>query len=353
VRSRGWLLAVMGNAVLIHAAVTMARPMVSYRAVEIGAGPVVVGLLGAAFALLPLALSLWLGRVMDMRGSKPFVCYGGLVIAAASALTIPRSNAGLLLLTTAILGVGHLLALVASQVLIAVRSPGEEAERNFARYTLAVSIGQLLGPLAGGLVAGSQGGLPRSTGAAFLLAAVFGLVGALVVAAWAIPDRDWLRPRRPPQGRGSALGLLRTPGMKPAIFASSTLLASVDVMIVFLPVLGQELGLSPVTVGALLSARAAASMLSRLLMGPLLRLVGSSRRLLLISLYASAVGFVWLAFASRAAALAALLVAVGLTLGVGRVAMIGRRVAMIGRRVAAFMAVERGPAGWARRGPPD
>jgi hypothetical protein len=89
------------------------------------------------------------------------------------------------------------------------------------------------------------------------------------------------------------------------------------------------------------------------LMGPLLRLVGSSRRLLLISLYASAVGFVWLAFASRAAALAVLLVAVGLTLGVGRVAMIGRRVAMIGRRVAAFMAVERGPAGWARRGPPD
>jgi predicted MFS family arabinose efflux permease len=193
----------------------------------------------------------------------------------------------------------------------------DHAERDFARYTLAVSVGQLLGPLLGGLSAGSEGGLPRSTTAAFLLATAFGLLAAAVVLAWAVPGRDWLRPGRQGAGPGSALGLLRTPGMKPAIFASSTLLASVDVMVVFLPVLGEDLGLSPVTVGALLSARAAASMLSRLLMGPLVRLFGS-RRLLLTSLYASAAGFVWLAFAGQVAALAMLLVAVGLTLGVGQ-----------------------------------
>jgi MFS family permease len=315
---RGWLVALMANAVLAHTAVTMARPMISYRAVELGAGAVGVGVLGAVFALLPLVLALRLGGSVDRRGSKPFVFHGSLLTAVAAALLAVAESTGLLVVATALLGVGQLFVLVASQALIGGRSHGLDAERNFARYTLAVSVGQFLGPLTGGLAAGSQGGLPRSTGAAFLLSAAFAVGSALLVAGWAAPGREWLRPPRREKARAGVLSLLRTPGMTPVILASSTLLASVDVMVVFLPVLGEEQGLSPVTVGALLSARAAATVCSRLLVGPLLRLL-EPRRLLLASLYSSAVGFVWLTFAtSQVAVMAVLLVVLGLTLGVGQ-----------------------------------
>ena len=50
-----------------QAAVYIARPMTSYRLLGLGAGARAVGLVAAAFALLPLFVAIPLGRFADRK----------------------------------------------------------------------------------------------------------------------------------------------------------------------------------------------------------------------------------------------------------------------------------------------
>lgn len=70
--------------------------------------------------------------------------------------------------------------------------------------------------------------------------------------------------------RISAREVLAVPSMKQAIFVASASTAVVDVVLIFLPVLAKEIGLSIAEVGLLLAIRAAASMAVRLVLGSFL-----------------------------------------------------------------------------------
>ena len=75
----------------------------------------------------------------------------------------------------------------------------------------------------------------------------------------------------------SVWSILRMPGMGPAMLASLTVLSVIDVMVVYLPALGQERGLSVAVVGALLSVRGGASMVSRLAVARVVKQFGDPR----------------------------------------------------------------------------
>jgi MFS family permease len=79
----------------------------------------------------------------------------------------------------------------------------------------------------------------------------------------------------------AALGLWRIPGMAQALLASLTVLASIDILVAYLPAYGEMHDLPVRTVGMLLATQAATSLTARVLMLPLLRLLG--RRWLLAS----------------------------------------------------------------------
>lgn len=60
------------------------------------------------------------------------------------------------------------------------------------------------------------------------------------------------------------LGILRVPSVPSHMVASLALLAMVDLLIAFLPVVGEQQGVSPVWVGVFLAVRAGATILSRI-----------------------------------------------------------------------------------------
>jgi predicted MFS family arabinose efflux permease len=93
---------------------------------------------------------------------------------------------------------------------------------------------------------------------------------------------------------GGARRLLRAPGLFRALLASSVVLAAVDISLAYFPALGQERGYSATIISALLVVRAAASMVSRLLLGRLAARIGR-RRLLFSCVVGSAATFVALA----------------------------------------------------------
>jgi MFS family permease len=60
-----WLVRVLAGVVLTQAALYLARPVTSYRALALGADARAVGLITAAFALVPLVVAVPLGRASD------------------------------------------------------------------------------------------------------------------------------------------------------------------------------------------------------------------------------------------------------------------------------------------------
>jgi MFS family permease len=314
----GWLARVLAGVVLTQAALYLARPVTSYRALALGADARAVGLITAAFALVPLVVAVPLGRASD-RWRPGWLLTGGIALGAlACALLGLADSLPGLALASAVLGLGHLALTLAGQSLIARQSGDDRHDRDFGLYAAAASAGQLIGPALAGIVLGAAGrSLEDATTTGFLVAA--GLM-ALAVPTSLGTDRLWRagRPRDRSEGRPLRAGeLIGARGVPAGMFASLAILATVDVLTAYLPVLGTQRGIPPAVVGGLLSLRAAASILSRVLIPLMVRRLGRVR-LLAASAAGSALLTAALPLAGGPAALAVLLAAAGFLLGIGQ-----------------------------------
>lgn len=314
----GWLARVLAGVVLTQAALYLARPVTSYRALALGADARAVGLITAAFALVPLVVAVPLGRASD-RWRPGWLLTGGIALGAlACALLGLAGSLPGLALASAVLGLGHLALTLAGQSLIARQSGDDRHDRDFGLYAAAASAGQLIGPALAGIVLGAAGrSLEDATTAGFLVAA--GLM-ALAVPTSLGTDRLGRagRSRGRSEGRPLRAGeLIGARGVPAGMFASLAILATVDVLTAYLPVLGTQRGIPPAVVGGLLSLRAAASILSRVLIPWMVGRLGRVR-LLAASAAGSALLTAALPLAGGTAALAVLLAAAGFLLGIGQ-----------------------------------
>jgi len=160
---------------------------------------------------------------------------------------------------------------VPAQSLIARRSPLAQHDRDYGLFAAAVAVSQLVGPAVAGLVLSATGGdVLRATGLAFLGCAVTAAVA--VPACWRLDGpaaTTGSSTGETPGARPSALALFRIPGVPGSVLASLTLIAAVDILIAYLPLVGEQRGISPAAVGALLALRAGTSIASRLLLAQL------------------------------------------------------------------------------------
>src|SRR6266542_699198 len=147
-RRIAFALLAMGTA---QTAVYLVRPATSYRLLGLGAGATAVGLVAAAFALLPLFLAIPLGRRADRHGG-PLLAAGCAVQLAGCLLLAAARSPVTLGAASAVLGLGHLALALGSQAVVARESDDVRHDEHFALLTAGVSFGQLLGPLLGGFV---------------------------------------------------------------------------------------------------------------------------------------------------------------------------------------------------------
>jgi MFS family permease len=296
-------------------AVYLVRPTTSYRLLGLGYGATAVGIVAAAFALVPLFLAIPLGRRADRRHGAQLLLFGcALEVVGCGLLALARS-AATLGAASAVVGVGHLALALGAQAVVARESGDERHDEHFALLTAGVSGGQLVGPLLGGLLLGhrSGGALLSATTRAMLVAAA---VAALATACAIVAERD----RGPSESEAreepgeTVASILGTRGVAPAIFASVAVLSATDIFTAYLPVLGNARTIGPATVGALLALRAGASLAARIGIAQLVRRLGRAR-LMSAAAAAAAGGFTMFTFTSNAATLAVLAVVVGIGLG--------------------------------------
>lgn len=338
VRVEGWvvrtLLVLLANITALFAV----RPMVSYRALELGATPTQIGLIAGGYGVLAVTLAVSVGRLADRIGEAPLMIMGPLGTASVAISLIWIDNLVLLGLTQAVLGITHLSAQVGIQTLLGNAGDPGGRDARYGGLAVVASLAQMLGPVAAGAItAGSTTVSPWVFGFAGATATVASMLAVtLLVRPPAVHERRHrqppatpspdapptphrrLRRQRTPRPQGHRLiDILRIRSMPQALWVSLAVVTSNDLLIVYLPVYGQANNIPVTVITALLAVRAGTGTLSRLVMLPMIRRLGR-KRLLRIAMVAPCLALVVLPLTTDTGVLIALMAVAGFFLGLGQ-----------------------------------
>ncbi len=313
----GWANKLLISSAITQGAIYVIRPMMTYRALELDATASTIGFIAAIYALFPVLLALTFGRMVGRVGEGRFVIFGTFFIGVSAAILLFAESLTILAIGAALSGLAHLACMVGGQTMVALKSPTDKYEEHFGRYTFSASLGQMLGPILATLVAGSTGVIPKSTSAAFALALALSALAMVPAISWR-NDAPTVVARKEETGTlRAASNLLQKPGMFAAVFMSLAISSTADILVVFLPLYGNENQFSAFSIGVIISIRAATSMASRYFLGRLSARY-STKQLLVTSNAISVVACAAMAFAPNPWVLGAIVFVAGFSLGVGQ-----------------------------------
>ncbi len=313
----GWTNKLLFSSAITQGAIYVIRPMMTYRALELNATASTIGFIAAIYALFPVLLALTFGRLVGRVGEGRFLILGTFFIGVSAAILLFADSLTILAIGAALSGLAHLACMVGGQTMVALKSPTDKYEEHFGRYTFSASLGQMLGPILATLVAGSTGVIPKSTSAAFALALALSALAMVPVISWR-KDSPTVVARNEETGTlRAASNLMQKPGMFAAVFMSLAISSTADILVVFLPLYGNENQFSAFSIGVIISIRAATSMASRFFLGRLSARY-STKQLLVTSNAISVVACAAMAFAPNPWVLGAIVFVAGFSLGVGQ-----------------------------------
>jgi predicted MFS family arabinose efflux permease len=210
------------------------------------------------FAALPMALGVAGGRLVDRIGLRIPLLIS--VAAVAASVSLPAALPGLasLYVAAASLGTSFMLFQVAVQHAVGEGSSVSERKVNFGWLALGFSISNFVGPAFSGLAIDYLG-----------YRATFALLTGSALAALFVVFRNRQRFSHKTKGARkeksrSALDLLKEPELRRVFIVTGLLGSAWDLFVFAMPIYGTAIGLSPSTIGLILSAFAAATFTVRL-----------------------------------------------------------------------------------------
>ena len=279
------------HSVLVYVAVVIARVTASYAMLDLGLSFFWVGVISSAFSVIPMFIAVPLGRIND-RGHESLTIRAGSACLVISGLLYWLTPPGpaTLFIATAVLGVGQITCMGGHQM-VSIRSGKTVRGRDavFGYHMVAIATGQGLGPLLMSWIAGDARIPPVN-----LLFAINAGICALALAASFLIKPGQKRDEKTAPAPVSLMQLLKTPGLVAYVAASVVTITALDLIVVYLPLLGAERDMDVATVGFIMALRAGSSMTARLVYVPLVDLMG--RRLLTyLSILSPAAAFILVA----------------------------------------------------------
>ena len=280
----GWLWLMVAVGILTQTTANLVRPVTSYKLISLGWGETEIGIATAAYALLPLFLALPFGRLQArLKSPRNFVALGVFILAIGAAYLALTEHVVQLMIASAVLGVGHLMFTIGGQSMVARRSRATHMDANFGWFTASFSVGQMLGPLLSGIILGdtsltqTQAGgddLTFSVNLALWIGAITSIIAVPVLYTMRASQQPPITQTQDivvvePGTKPSAFNILKMPGVASHMLAALALLAILDILVAFMPLVGESVGVSPMVIGALLAVRGATSVISRVFIQPL------------------------------------------------------------------------------------
>ncbi|PBB05704.1 MFS transporter [Salimicrobium humidisoli] len=233
------------------------RPLVSILGNELGATSFQIGLIISLFPLLPLFLSVPIGRFINFHGSKgPLLLSAALTMAALSLPFFWTSLTGLIV-SQVIAGAFHTAFIISAQSYVGQSRDGTKRDHHVMKFSIGAATGTFLGPAIGGSVADGFG-----TPTAFLLLSIIGMIA--VAMTFRLTKEPENEPGEEDAKRNASMGeLVGIVNFRRAIYISTMVLTGKDAFTSFFPLLGVEIGLSGTEIGLIVSANALAGLLIR------------------------------------------------------------------------------------------
>ena len=259
------------HSLLFQIVTGLTRITTSYRAIELDVPYVWYGAISSGYALLPIFLASPLGRYIDRGNDSVAIWAGGAFqLAANIGFWLWPNNAFVLTFYSVIAGIGHLFTMAGHQAL-SLRCAGPASREGvFGWYMVVLSVGQMIAPALIGWMAGSARLPPTQMLFAMALASSI-LCIILSLAMRPAPEAGRMKKDTVPVPLGE---ILRVRGLVAVILASVMTVSSLDLAVIYLPLIGVERHIDAGIIGSILVVRAMASIFSRVLYGPLLRAFG-------------------------------------------------------------------------------
>lgn len=282
----------IGLTTVTNIASTGTRFTVTLAALKLGASPFVVGILAAAFALLPMLISVPAGRLADRIGERWPMLVSAILAIMAILLSFLWHGLPALFVTCLVLGGAGNVIYMSTQPLVGRYGKPEDRPSNFGLFAMGYSTSSFAGPVIAGFVIDYV-----SIDATFLLLAALPLALLTVLALDRLPlARQRVRdaPEAARSGkraqRRSALELLREPRLR-RLYAIGVLFATAwDMFIVLAPIYGASVGLSASRIGIVIGAFSVATFAIRILI-PVLSRHFTPWQMLLLSLVMIALAY--------------------------------------------------------------
>jgi MFS family permease len=302
----------LAHAALVQALILVVRITTSYRAIELGLPVVWLGIIATGFAMLPVFVALPVGRWID-RGNDAKACRIGaaLIALACTGFSLAPSSAMHLLAFSVVLGFGHTFCMAGHQMLAVRSASARGRESALGYYMIAAAVGQGVGPFVVGWLGGEAAVPP--TGLLFAIA--LALAAAGIAVALAIPPPAQKAQRH---GAGDVIPvgtLMRLRGLPAVILASVVTITALDLLVIYLPLLGAERDIDSSHIGMMLTARSVAALASRMFYARMIFGFGRAP-LTLVSMLGSGAAYMAIALPLPLPAMYGVLIVLGFAMGI-------------------------------------
>ena len=285
-----------------------ARVVLTLYALELGAAPSVVGVLGGLLFLFPLLLSWPIGAAADRIGARGLLMFGSICGAVSLALPFFFRTLPVFYVAAALNGLGLAFFHVTLQNVIGVMSTPEHRARNFSNFSLTGSLTNFVGPLIAGFSIDTMG-----HAAACLVAASQSGIAVVLMLLWGHAYPPGTGHHDHPAGTKRALLDREVVRM---LVLSAMVQLGYDLFQFYLPIYGHSIGLSASAIGGVLAVLAIAAFIVRLFLARLVKML-PGHTLLVGVLVAGAVGFALVPLAGNALVLASIAFFFGIGMGIG------------------------------------
>jgi len=239
--------------VLIHAGFAGAKVALPLHALSLGVDPFTVGVMMAMWALCPMLIALYVGKLVDRTGPRVPMLAG--TVGVVIALLVPYFFPGVAALYVMVLVVGTAFQFffVPVQGITGALGGPQDRARNYSLLAIGFSIASFLGPLIAGF---SIDYLGYRSVYLMLAACPFLAVLLLWIKGGALPKAAV--GAKEGGSQGSSFDLLRNSKLRDAIVASGLISVAWDLYLFYFPIYGHSIGLSASAIGMVISTFAAA-----------------------------------------------------------------------------------------------
>jgi predicted MFS family arabinose efflux permease len=302
------LLPLMAVLVLVHLAFTGGRVSLTLYAITLHASTFVVGLQVSLLSILPMLLSVRLGRWIDRVGMKRPARIATTLTALGASLPMLWPSVPTLCVASMLLGSGFMLLHMTVYNEVGHSTTAPQRVRAFTMLSLAFSVSTVLGPVIAGISIDALG--HRATFGLLLVFPLLALATLMVLRIRLVP-RSGLGGAA---NAGRLMDLLRAPRMRAVFIISGLLSMSWDMFTFMVPVQGTRIGLSASTIGLIMGCFGVATFVVRLGM-PVLQRRLDEWQTLCLSLGVTAVVYLLFPLFTSVPVLLALAFVIGLSLG--------------------------------------